>query len=92
MSILNNPNFMRLTRDEIVSTCVGHPLSDDEEMQLKRCIACDMQYSHVRWENGVEAIIAMPSNQHYLTNKQYVEAYCTAVGQILLGHNREVSE
>ncbi|KFB74638.1 MAG: hypothetical protein AW09_000031 [Candidatus Accumulibacter phosphatis] len=89
MSILNDPNFMPLTRDEIVFSCVFTYLSEDEEMQLKRSIACDMEYRRVRWENGVEALMAMSSNQPLLTNEQLVEAYCAAIGQLLFGHRRE---
>ncbi len=92
MNLLNNPSFMPLTREEIVNSCEGYPVSEDESMQLRRYIACDMQYTRMRWKNGIETILVRPNNQMFMTNKQVVEAYCAAVSQLHFGRKSEVVE
>lgn len=85
MNPLQRTNFIRLTRDEIVASCVYSPVSNDVAEALASNVACDMSYYLIRWENGIEAFAAMPSNQHYLSRKQIVEAYCTEVARHLCG-------
>lgn len=87
MNPLKNPNFIRLTDSEIANTCVCYPRAAGEDDGVNRLVACDMAYYRACWPNGVETIVAMPRNQHYLKRKQYVAAYCSAVA--ILARNLE---
>lgn len=83
MNPLNHPDFLRLTRKEIVNTCVMNPLGDSEA-KLKAAIAADLNYFRIRWENGIETILSISANQHYPHSRQIVQAYCSAVAHLLI--------
>lgn len=83
MNPLNHPNFLRLNRKEIVTTCVMHPLSETTEGVLNNVIAVDLRYYRIRWDNGVETILAISSNQRYANSRQIVQAYCSAIAHLL---------
>lgn len=85
MSALNFFDHLRLTRSQIVGTCVMHHVSNDEESSLKRYFTSDMAYYYLRWENGIEAYLAIPDGQCLPNVRQIVQAYRTEIGRFALG-------
>ena len=85
MSTPNESNHLRLTRSQIVGTCVMHHVSNDEESSLKRYSTSDMGYYHLRWENGIEAYLVIPDDQCPPNVRQIVQAYRTEIARIALG-------
>lgn len=84
MSTLNTSNHLRLTRLQILRTCLMHPLGDDDEVILKRYSVGDVKGYHIHWENGIEAYLVLLDDQPFPNSRQIVQAYRTETARVLL--------